>query len=272
MLLKITSNLFAFEKKQPLWLELICYPEKIKTLPETAFEHEMIVLPDILIEKNIDNLKSLLFQIIQLHFDKKIATELTHAFNRVKKAHGDTGAKRDSGNDYIHHVLMTTLLSWTYAHAFLPPESFDNRRLILSCLYHDAVEDTRIFGTGDAGKQLSKIMKLHGFDIGADVAFLTKMVIRIDKEFENQWKEVGLSAHFSTFQAHLCPAEIRFYKSCDRLANSSDYKYSPVDFVKRKYAETHEYFEAILFDAPEKFRNLFWAYIEIQNHNYGGIF
>ena len=279
MLPKIIEQPLRIDKDTPIWRQVVVCPSKLKLLSETQFEYETITLPDTLVEKTAIELKTILLEIIGNHFSETVAREITRAMTRSEAAHRQTHKKRDNGQPYFQHVLLTTLLAWTYAHAFLPPDMVNPREILLTCLYHDTIEDTRIFHTRDIGRQLSRIILLHGITVGLNVADLTKMLRiyehldkRIRPEDLEKLKEHGLAAHFATFNASECPAEVRFYKACDRIANSADFKNSRLQFFRRKYIETHRYFEAILIDAPENFRNMFWAYVDNQHQKYGGLF
>lgn len=256
----------------PLWQQVVVFPEKIRTVPETRREIELVELPDSLVECSVEELKAFLLETINTHFDELVRTELCEAIERVQAATNDTKDTRDSGKPQFHHVLMTTLLSWAYAHAYLKKNSFDARELLLICLYHDSVEDTEIFGTTDAGDQYNCIMDIHGESVGIGVGFLTKSDVRVAKKY-TQFKAALLGAHFSGIADEKnCPRIVRFIKCCDRLANFSDFQFSPWEFFNRKHSETQKYFKRILSGLPPKFKALFKAYIAIQNTNYGGIF
>lgn len=248
----------------------VCSPETIKEHYATspAFSKTLQEIPNQLITLHVTELQEITLWIIKNKFSTKTSEELKHAFYRCKKAHDDTHETRDSGQPQFHHVLMTTLVSWVYSQALYPEEMFDKRQLFLACLYHDTVEDTKIFNMRDPGKQICKIATLHGQDVAIMVGFLTKMALHIDRTL-SRLKEAFLSAHFITFSSPSCPFEARFIKCCDRIANFADFEYSSFDFFVRKIEETFAYFDNIIFDQNLLFKDLFWQYINSKAEKHG---
>ena len=251
------------------WFQVVVSPERLHALLHTKDPKTIApILPDILIKHSADALQHILLKLIRDNFTGHTADEIEHTLCRVRIAHDKTGELRDNGQPYIQHVYMTTLLAWTFAHLFCAPGTFDPRHLLLSCLYHDAIEDTHIFQLSDPGKQICRIAKLHGESIAITVGYLTKMPLHVNKEFP-ALKTAYIAAHYTTFLSPECSWITRFYKCCDRIANFSDFDFSPRDFFFRKLEETNTYFPKIITTCPEPFQTFFWEYIQSKATHFG---
>ena len=201
MLQKLTATA-DFIKDLPVWQQLMCYPEKIKLLSETQFEYEMITLPDTLVEKTVEELKTMVFNIFETRFDSATTEKLKEMLNLVQAAHDKTGAKRHSGKPYFQHVLIATLLAWTYSHAFLEKDEFNEKELFIVMIHHDAFEDTKIYSP-NKGKQFEIFMRMYGEDLGVEVGYLTRTRTKINKDF-SKFKERQDETYFSAFKQDTC--------------------------------------------------------------------
>lgn len=271
MLINIKNIAVINQKVIPKrYIHQTCFPENIKNTyhQEADFISNLMEIPNHLIKLPVSDLEKITLWIIKNKFDARTSDELYHTFFRCKKAHDDTKEVRDSGQPQFHHVLTTTLVSWVYAQTIYNANLIDLRELFLSCLYHDTIEDTKIFNLKDSGKQICKIAEKHGENIAINVGFLTKMALHVDRKYQNL-RDSYLSAHFITFSSSFCPFIARFIKGCDRIANFADFEYSEFDFFVRKLQETFTFFENIIFDQNNLFKEIFWKYINSKAEKHG---
>ncbi|MCK4781569.1 bifunctional (p)ppGpp synthetase/guanosine-3',5'-bis(diphosphate) 3'-pyrophosphohydrolase [Candidatus Parcubacteria bacterium] len=145
------------------------------------------------------------------------------AYDFAKKAH--QGQKRESGEDYIQHLLRT---------ACCLAEMKLSANTIAAGLLHDTVEDTEI-----TNKDIQK-------EFGKEIAFLVEGISKLGKI-----KYHGVQRHVENlrkiFLAMAKDIRVVLIKFCDRLHNLETLNYLPPEKQKRIAMETLEIYAPLCY-------------------------
>mgnify|MGYP001253911526 CR=1 FL=1 len=222
-------------------------------------------LPFNIVDKEIFQLEHLMKDIfINIHakrlINNKDLRELNKAYQLAKKAHDKTGAiRKGSGRPYIHHPLAVTVYAMHLAE-LMNFKDINLKHLLLGALYHDTIEDTRIFNTKDSGKQFSKFARKYGSRFGIVLYYVTKIPLNIDpilKKLENHIKRV----HLVIFENDFVPLEARIIKIADRMMNLADTQHYTHEKIVKTVYFTEKHFQPVLKYMPANILSIFWSHL-----------
>lgn len=242
------------------------YKKIILPREHTLSFKEELKIPQSIINKTIPELKNMVFDIFINFYNhgmlsKKELKELTEAYKKAKKAHNKTGkVRKGSKQPYIHHPLAVTIYAMHLA-KLVGFKNINIKYLLLGAIYHDTVEDTKIFGTKDTGKQLSKFAKKYGDRFGIILYYVTKIPLNIDpvlEKLENHIKRI----HLSIFNFKYVPMESRIIKIADRTMNLADLIYTPEEKRIATVYFTEKHFPPVLKFIHHKIEHLFREYLK----------
>jgi len=252
---------FVEENKPSVDKQSIIYSKK------EALE-AIVIYSKELVNRSVEELEVILLAELHNRFLDEDKAAIIDAYESAKQAHADTKEVRITSDlPYIHHVLVTSLIGLKMG-ALMNYSYVETKELLIAALYHDTIENTKIFGTSDPSVQLNEIAKKHGEKVAIIVLQVTKLPIYINKEHDSlraDYKKRNLDSF--SFREVLKSA--RVLKVSDRIANLHDLNGAKRSFIERQLIYSDAYFKQILKYLSTEFGSFFYSLLVDLKDYYG---